>query len=438
MQTSVPASQKPITVTADIYKLSMMMEEYVIHSDVIGDDIKVDISYLEGIKTKSPRPSVYITDGNWHRKNHKYIHSMSTLNAIPQMLAIGVGYPQGYEFGKIRWRDLWNSPEAFLRCLKTEVIPFVEKRFPADPAKRILFGGSLGGSFILSSFLNNAASNDATFSGFIGSSSYLINSNHFLLATKLAEKQRQVPFNLFLTYGGNEGVADYKISNKKIFSLIEKPHYEGLNFIYCENPGKDHYSNTRATFADGIKLFLGTEEYKGIGFQDITATTVRYNFSAPVQVFDWFYDRYPEYGAFSTLAFNTDNTDSTGDKGCMKAVCDFTKSDIAAGALGTVFDHTEDLANSTIEFNVCIPEALANRNYSIRFYIQSTPTPEFWTDESPALAIQKSGWNRFAFTWNKTKLKGNARLTREVGIIIQREKGAPAWAGDIYFDEIKW
>ncbi|MBN2444064.1 MAG: hypothetical protein JXJ04_22060 [Spirochaetales bacterium] len=56
-----------------------------------------------------------------------------------------------------------RTPEKFLNLIKDEVVPFVENKFSCDPDRRILFGHSYGGSFLVYAFTSGIIEQDRTF-----------------------------------------------------------------------------------------------------------------------------------------------------------------------------------------------------------------------------------------------------------------------------------
>ena len=66
-------------------------------------------------------------------------------------------------------REFWGGAGAFQQMLAEELLPLVESRYRADTSRRILFGHSLGGQFVLYSALTRPD----LFSGHIASSPVL-------------------------------------------------------------------------------------------------------------------------------------------------------------------------------------------------------------------------------------------------------------------------
>ncbi|HYI63699.1 MAG TPA: alpha/beta hydrolase-fold protein [Allosphingosinicella sp.] len=96
-------------------------------------------------------PIVYLLDGDSLFPIVAASHLFLTYDEqLPEAIVVGIAYG-GFD-PSINRRDVdFTLPgaAAFQSLLKTELIPLVERRYRADPARRILFGQSRGGFFIL-------------------------------------------------------------------------------------------------------------------------------------------------------------------------------------------------------------------------------------------------------------------------------------------------
>lgn len=109
---------------------------------------------------KKQYPVVYLMDGgvlfpliagyNQYLRNETFYR---------EPIIVGVGYPGvSFEEGNMRStdytapsteREYWGGAEQFQHVLEKEVFVFIEKRFRADASRRVLFGQSIGGQFVL-------------------------------------------------------------------------------------------------------------------------------------------------------------------------------------------------------------------------------------------------------------------------------------------------
>ena len=105
-------------------------------------------------------PTVYLTDGDSLfpilAANHLFL---TYDDGLPEAIVVGIAYG-GFDPAMNRRNIDFQSPgegvtagqagaEAFQRFLKTELIPAIERGYRSDPSRRVLFGQSRGGAFVL-------------------------------------------------------------------------------------------------------------------------------------------------------------------------------------------------------------------------------------------------------------------------------------------------
>jgi enterochelin esterase-like enzyme len=430
---SAPPIQ-PFVVGNDLYGFDMTMDSYTIDSKLTGEKLRVDVSYLSNCETRRNPPSVYLTDGHWRRIDHKYVHYLTRKGVIPPVLVVGVGYPrEEYDHDRIwqtRMKDLVRSPDPFLASLGTEVIPVIEEKYGCDPLSRLLFGASAGGTFSAYACFRNALDGNMLFRGYIGSSAFLRQSNTLELARELVANSGAIDANLYLTHGGLENDPDFGIPHRQLVALLEGVRSAGPHWNCHVYPDRDHYTNTRVTLVDGVRLFLGKPEQRGVELRDLSYASFAYDFANSVAVRDWEAD-----GALTQVTHSTDpGRAADGRPRSMVVLADFQRA--PWGSIETTFDHFEDLTGKEIEFVIDVPEQLAKLDYELRFSIASTY--EWKHDVSEVIPITKGGPNHFKHTWGGHQLLGDAKLARKIALGIQKPSAAPAWRGQLHFDHVRW
>ncbi len=110
-------------------------------------------------------PAVYLTDGDSLfpilAANHLFL---TYDDDLPEAIVVGIAYG-GFDPATNRRNVDFQTPgdgvapdaagaPAFQSFLKRELIPEIERRFHADPSRRVLFGQSRGGAFVLWSAVN--------------------------------------------------------------------------------------------------------------------------------------------------------------------------------------------------------------------------------------------------------------------------------------------
>lgn len=426
--------QKPFAVDHDIYNFNITMDSFVFKPQNMDTKLQIDISYPSECSDLKNLPVIFVTDGQWRRMDHKYVHYLTYKKIIPPVVVAGIGYPDEYDAGQVRVVDMMNRPDSFYKAIKEEVIPRTEQRCGAFLKPRFLFGASAGGFFTAYTFLKNALEGDSTFQGYIGASPYLpAGSGITGMAQKLVSKERDFKADLYLAYGETESVAYFHTPNNDLYKILEHPNLKNLRFYHSVYPGADHFDTTRLTLMDGLRLFLGNQESKGIGAVDLKYKSYRYDFKTNTQYYDW------KTNLFEEGSYETDPRYSPDkDSGSFKVAVNFNQYNSLRFETSSVY--FEDLADREIEFQVFIPDDLAKLKYDLQFLVYSTQqnSLDWISDYSEGFILNRSGWNTFKYRWRGHVKQGNEDCIRGFGVMITRKASAPAWEGNLYFDEVKW
>ncbi|MGD0337184.1 MAG: alpha/beta hydrolase-fold protein [Bacteroidota bacterium] len=229
-------------------------------SKFVSDSIRLDISLPASYNQDTTKiyPVIYLTDEYWRRDAHEIIHDMSQEKELPEVIIVGIGYPDGYDFNTIRVRDLVENADMFLTCIKDEIIPYVEKTYRAANLKRTLWGASLGGYFIIYAFTEHIKVGKL-FTNYIGASVVLNPRFEHVDLLKneqlLWETTRELPVNLYLTVGELEDRSMIK-SYTQIADAIYSHDYKKLRFEYEIIPEKDHITVWKPSLLGGLRKFL--------------------------------------------------------------------------------------------------------------------------------------------------------------------------------------
>ena len=131
-------------------------------SEATGRPYHIYVRFPEGYDPAAATryPTVYLLDGDSLfpilAANHLFL---TYDDGLPEAIVIGIAYG-GFDPAVNRRNIDFQSPgegvteeqagaEEFQRFLSTELIPEVERRHRSDPSRRILFGQSRGGAFVL-------------------------------------------------------------------------------------------------------------------------------------------------------------------------------------------------------------------------------------------------------------------------------------------------
>lgn len=128
-----------------------------LYSEILKEQRTLEI-FVPGKEIAGSRSQfevIYLLDGEWNFKKGTFIHDFARYeNFIPPAIIVGVRntYINGQNQ---RDRDFLpdNAADTFIAFLKEELIPYIEKKYPAN-GERTLYGHSYGGLFVGYTFLN--------------------------------------------------------------------------------------------------------------------------------------------------------------------------------------------------------------------------------------------------------------------------------------------
>ena len=156
-------------------------------SETLGHPLHLYVRVPENTD-EGPFPVIYLLDGGTNFPLlSAYYHYLRLGEEIPQMVIVGISYGSDrFEGGNYRSSDFtapsderewWGKAPVFQQVLADELMPLLEKSYPADSSRRILFGQSLGGQFVL----YNALTRPELFWGHIASNPALHRNLPFFL-----------------------------------------------------------------------------------------------------------------------------------------------------------------------------------------------------------------------------------------------------------------
>ena len=135
---------------------------FALHSTALGRTMHIHVALPENYAASDQLyPAVYLTDGDSLFPLLAPTHLFLTYDEpAPPAIIVGIAYGSfDPNAGNLRHID-FTAPapgapgaDAFQRFLSDELIPEIERRFRANPARRVLVGQSRGGGFVLYSAL---------------------------------------------------------------------------------------------------------------------------------------------------------------------------------------------------------------------------------------------------------------------------------------------
>ncbi len=187
---------------------------------VSGRDYEVFVSLPASYATEPSRryPVLYVTDADYAFPIIRQIARRVNLEGpvIEEFILVGLSYARGESGVVSRSRDYTPTPNgprrahglvqgggsAYQAYLKSQGIPFIEARFRADPARRVLLGHSYGGLLGAQIIFSDPTLFD---SYVLGSPSFWYDRRHIMRAeADYARSHQDLPAKVFMYIGAFE------------------------------------------------------------------------------------------------------------------------------------------------------------------------------------------------------------------------------------------
>jgi len=202
-------------------------------------------------------PTVYLLDGGiTFPLLSAYYRYLRLGEEVPISILVGIAYgTDDWQQGNKRStdytapsdeREFWGGAGRFQQMLADELLPFIESTYRSDPARRVLFGQSLGGQFVL----YTAQTRPDLFWGHIASNPALHRNLDFFLATR-PENATLDRSKLFVAEatGDAEEFLEPRARWIEHWSVVDTPPWE-LEIRRLD--GHSHFSAVPAAFRQGM------------------------------------------------------------------------------------------------------------------------------------------------------------------------------------------
>ncbi|MBA3868097.1 MAG: alpha/beta hydrolase [Anaerolineae bacterium] len=230
-------------------------------------------------------PVVYVLDGNWYGGMVTgIIRPMAWCGSTTDAIVVGIGYPEDdnviesfresflrrdHDLTPVRdeaqeksmtegfKRPVPNGDGAnFLKFIKDELVPLVERDYRADPAKRILVGHSYGGLFGLFSLFEAPD----LFNTLIIGSPTLSYGNRFTFEREeaFAKENKKLAATIYLYVGEyEEDIKDTTMTDTlRMAAILQGRKYEGLSLVKHVFLDQNHCEVATPGFQWGLKYAL--------------------------------------------------------------------------------------------------------------------------------------------------------------------------------------
>jgi predicted alpha/beta superfamily hydrolase len=285
-QTTTPDSDLPPGVTREGPVTLELSDRYRFESETLGEAFLVDVVRIESpLASSEPDrelPILFVTDNTAFSSLVPAIVRMDSLEGLPPMLVVGIGYAfassmslrdEFFEFNVRRSHDFtptvdeawvqelttfsqaqfgksWSGTpggaDAFLAFINDELKPFVAAHYPADLDDTAIFGHSLGGLFVLHVFFTSPESFDRYIA--ISPAAQYDDGLLFREEAKLGD----VAARLFMAVGGQDQPPILE-SVPRLDARIRASARSNLSYTYRLFPGETHSSVIPGALMRGLR-----------------------------------------------------------------------------------------------------------------------------------------------------------------------------------------
>lgn len=247
---------------------------------ISGRDYDVFVSLPASYESSPQRryPVLYVTDADYAFPIIRQIARRVNLEGpvIEEFILIGLSYSRGDDGRVSRNRDYTptaNGPSsaralvhgqgaAYQAYLKTRVLPFVESRFRADPARRVILGHSYGGLLGAQILFTDPT----LFHAYVlGSPSFWFDKRHIMtMEADYARTHRDLPADVFMYVGGYEAPGSSRRNTtvdmvgdvRTMERVLKSRNYPGLQVRSTILEDEDHLTVAPVGFTRALMAVL--------------------------------------------------------------------------------------------------------------------------------------------------------------------------------------
>jgi len=244
---------------ADFAKLEGLGEVryHKLHATSLDQMYHLFVRLPEGYaEAKERYPTVYLLDGGLtFPLLAAYYRYLDLGDEVPELILVGISYgTDDWKKGNNRSRDYtaksaerehWGGAPAFQAVLRDQILPAVEGRYRSDPARRIVFGQSLGGQLVL----HAALTAPDLFWGYVASNPALHRNLDFFLKTPPAVPAGER--RLFVA-SGEKDEPQYRGPARAWIDHWTRAKNRPWTLETATLPGQSHFSAPPAAFRAGI------------------------------------------------------------------------------------------------------------------------------------------------------------------------------------------
>ena len=208
-------------------------------------------------------PTVYLLDGgNLFPMLAPYYRYLRFGEEVPDAILVGISYgSDDFNQGNFRSsdftapseeREYWGGASGFQAFLRNELLPYIEDRYRSDSDRRVVFGQSLGGQFVL----YTAQTDPGLFWGHIASNPALHRNLEFFLETR---PESAAPDSRLFVASGTDDDAEFREPALEWISHWQEISDRPWELETVNLEGHSHMSAPPAAFRSGLRWLLAPD-----------------------------------------------------------------------------------------------------------------------------------------------------------------------------------
>ncbi|GAA0191279.1 putative alpha/beta superfamily hydrolase [Brevundimonas nasdae] len=254
---------------------------WTVPDPVSGRDYEVFVSLPASYEANPQRryPVLYVTDADYAFPIIRQVARRVNLDGprLEEFILVGLSYSRGDSGVVSRNRDYTPTPNgprsassnvhgqgaAYQTYLKNEVLPFIDNRFRADPARRVLLGHSYGGLLGAQILFTDPSMFQAYV---LGSPSFWFDKRHIMtMEAAYARSHTDLPANVFMYVGDwevpgpsprNTSGANLVRDMQTMETTLKSHHYPNLRVQSLVLTDEDHLTVAPVGFTRGLLAVL--------------------------------------------------------------------------------------------------------------------------------------------------------------------------------------
>lgn len=254
---------------------------WTVPDPVSGRDYEVFVSLPASYEANPQRryPVLYVTDADYAFPIIRQVARRVNLDGprLEEFILVGLSYSRGDSGVVSRNRDYTPTPNgprsassnvhgqgaAYQTYLKNEVLPFIDHRFRADPARRVLLGHSYGGLLGAQILFTDPSMFQAYV---LGSPSFWFDKRHIMtMEAAYARSHTDLPANVFMYVGDwevpgpsprNTSGANLVRDMQTMETTLKSHHYPNLRVQSLVLTDEDHLTVAPVGFTRGLLAVL--------------------------------------------------------------------------------------------------------------------------------------------------------------------------------------